>query len=417
MDIVRKKTKKRNSKVLIAGTLCAAAIVSMALFLSSGSASYLVDRNSLLIGTVERGDLNITVRGTGVLAPKDIRWIATNVPGRVDRILKKAGAVVKKGELLFELSNPELEQQLVEARWELQALESEMSARRVSLESELLDQEIAVINEHLNYERSQLTLNAQKELLDKGFDAISKIDFEAVKMNVTQYQQRWKLEQQRLDKRKQNLIAQIDASNARLNMMRKSVARIEQQVASLKVTASMDSIVQAVPMELGQEVGAGTNLALLARSDLYIAELMVPEKQIKDVVVGQAVLLDTRVSKIQGKVQRIDPTVMNGSVRIDVELQGQLPKEVRPELTVDGIISIHTIPNTLFVKRPMFANSFTQANVYRIDSEGKSANVQSVKFGHMSTHYIQVEQGLDEGQNIIVSDASAWQQHQQIRIN
>ncbi|MCF2857596.1 HlyD family efflux transporter periplasmic adaptor subunit [Pseudoalteromonas sp. SMS1] len=417
MDIVRKKKNKTNKKAISIGALVVATFVGFLFLFNTSNASYLVDKNSLLIGTVERGDLNITVRGTGVMVPKDIRWIATNVPGRVERILKKAGAVVKKGDLLFELSNPQLQQQLAEAKWELQALESETRARRVALESELLDQEIAVMNEKLNFERSQLTLNAQKELFDQGFDAISKIDFEEVKMNVHQYEQRWTLEQQRLDKRRENLQAQIDASEARLNMMLRSVERIEQQVANLKVTATMDSIVQEMPMELGQEVNAGTNLALLARSDLYIAELRIPEKLIKDVVVGQSVLLDTRSSKIEGKVQRIDPTVVNSSVQVDIELVGDLPKEVRPELTVDGVIEINTIPNTLFVKRPMFANSFSQSNVYRIDNKGQHADMQAVRFGHMSTQYIQIEQGLNEGQRIIVSDASAWEQHKQIRIN
>lgn len=417
MDIVRQNKKKVSKKMQIIGALLAITTVGLVFFLNTSNASLLVDKNSLLVSTVERGDLNITVRGTGVMVPKDIRWIATNVPGRVERIIKKAGAIVKRGDLLFELSNPQLQQELAEAKWELQALESETRANRVSLESELLDQEIVVMNEKLNYERSQLTLNAQEELFEKGFDAISKIAYEEVKMNVGQYKQRWNLEQERLEKRRENLAAQLEASEARFNMMLRSVKRIEQQVANLQVTATMDSIVQEMPMELGQEVNAGTNLALLARSNLYIAELQIPEKLIKDVQIGQEVVLDTRSSQIKGKVQRIDPTVVNSSVQVDIELLGSLPKEVRPELTVDGVIEINTIPNTLFVKRPMFANSFSKSKVYKLDSEGRHADMHTVQFGHMSTQHIQIEQGLEEGQRIIVSDASSWEQHQQIRIN
>jgi len=174
--------------------------------------------------------------------------------------------------------------------------------------------------------------------------------------------------------------------------------------------------VQEMPMELGQQVNGGTNLAMLARSDHFIAELRIPEKQIKDVMIGQKVTLDTRSSKIQGIVQRIDPAVVNNSVQIDVELLGVLPKEVRPELTVDGVIEIAIIADTLFVKRPMYANSFSQANIYLIDSEGSYANKHQVKFGHMSSQYIQIEQGLAEGENIIISDSSSWEKHQQIRI-
>jgi multidrug efflux pump subunit AcrA (membrane-fusion protein) len=418
MDIVRPNRKKKLGKKMqiIISLLIALTLIFVFLF-NKSSASYLVNKDSLLIGTVERGELNISVRGSGVLVPEDIRWIAINTPGRIERILKKAGAIVKKGDLLLELSNPQLQQQLTEAQWELQALEAETQARKVSLESGLLDQEIAVINEKLNHERTLLTLNAQEELLGQGIVAVSKIDHEEVKIDVTQFKQRWNLEQKRLDKRRENLNAQIKANEARLNSMRKSVQRIQQQVDSLKVKATMDSIVQEMPMELGQQVNAGTNLALLARTDLFIAELRIPEKQIKDVIIGQKVTLDTRSSVIQGIVQRIDPAVVNSSVQIDVELLGTLPKEVRPELTVDGVIDITTIANTLFVKRPMFANSFSQSSIYLLNNEGNYADKHEVKFGHMSSQYIQVERGLVEGESIIVSDSSSWEKHQQIRIN
>ena len=418
MDIVRSsKRSKRSKKAQIIISLLIFVTLILVFAFNRSSASYLVNKDSLLIDTVQRGELEISVRGTGILVPKDIRWIAINVAGRVERVFNKAGAEVKKGDLLLELSNPQLQQELTQARWELQALEAETQARKVSLESDLLDQEIAVINEKLNHERAQLTLSAQKSLLNQGIDVISKIAYEEVKINVMQYKQRWALEQQRLDKRRENLNAHLKANQARLNSMRKSVQRIQQQVESLHVKATMDSIVQEMPMELGQQVNAGTNLAKLARNDLFIAELRIPEKQIKDVIIGQRVILDTRSSKIQGIVQRIDPTVINSSVQIDVEIIGPLPKEARPSLTVDGAIEIAKIPNTLFVKRPMFANSFSQSNIYLIDNEGSYANKYPVKFGQMSSQYIQIEHGLAEGGRIIISDSSSWQEHQQIRIN
>ncbi|GGI96507.1 secretion protein HlyD [Shewanella hanedai] len=416
MDIVRpnKKPKLTRTTQLIAILV----VVTLGLFFlfNTSRASFLASRDSFLIGTVQRGDLNISVRGTGVLAPEDIRWIATNVPGRIERVLRKAGAIVKKGDLLLALSNPQLQQALTESQWELKALAAQTQAQKVSLESDLLDQEIAVINEKLNLDKAQLTLDALSKLLAQDIDVISKIAYEEVKIDVMQFRQRWQLQQQRLDKRRQNLHAQVDASEARLNIMRKSVQRIEQQVDSLNVRATMDSIVQEMPMELGQQVSAGTNLAMLARSDRYIAELRIPEKQIKDVIIGQKVTLDTRSSKIAGVVQRIDPAVINSSVQVDVQLLGSLPKEVRPELTVDGVIEIATIGDTLFVKRPMFVNGFNQASIYLIDHEGSYANKLPVKFGHMSSQYIQIEQGLKEGDSIIVSDSSSWETHPQIRI-
>ncbi|WP_102795268.1 efflux RND transporter periplasmic adaptor subunit [Bowmanella denitrificans] len=418
MDIVQSKKARRMSRKTTLSLVALSALVAAALLLfNTDSAAYLADRNSLLIDTVQRGDLHVRVRGNGVLVPKDIRWITTDVPARVERIVKRAGAKVQQGDVLMELANPQLQQQLLEAQWELQALEAETLARRVSLESDLLDQEIAVVNESLNHQRARLTLEAQEALLGQGIVAISKIDYEEVRINVAQYKQQWELEQKRLQKRQENLQAHMLANEARLSRMRKVVQRIQEQVDGLRVKASMDSIVQDMPLELGQQVSAGSNLALLARSDLFIAQLRIPEKQIKDVLIGQPVTLDTRTSQIQGKVLRIDPAVVNSSVQIDVELSGELPKEVRPELTVDGEINIATIPDTLFVRRPMYASSFSQSTVYRLDPQGQNANQQPVTFGHMSSQFIQVQAGLNEGDSIIVSDASGWAQHQQIGIN
>ncbi|QZO14973.1 efflux RND transporter periplasmic adaptor subunit [Pseudoalteromonas piscicida] len=418
MDIVRKDKKKGVGRRVKWALVMVFSLTLVTVFLlNTTNASYLANKESLLIDSVKRGDLHINVRGTGVLVPKEKRWIAVSVSGRVERILKKPGAVVKQGELILELSNPHLVQQMEEAKWELQALQSEVQARKVALESELLDQEIRVMNEKLSFERSKLTLNAQQELLEKGFDALSKIDFEEVKMDVMQYEQQWMLEKQRLEKRKENLAAQVEASEARLGMMQQVVNRYAQQVDSLKVTATMDSIIQEVPIELGQEVSAGTNLALLARSDIFIAELRIPEKQIKDVALGQRTILDTRSSKIEGSVLRIDPIVSNGSVQVDIELTSALPKEARPELSVDGVIEINTIPNTLFVRRPMFANSFSQMEIYILETSGDFAVKHPVNFGFMSSQYIQIEGGLKEGEQVIVSDASNWKQHERIQIN
>jgi multidrug efflux pump subunit AcrA (membrane-fusion protein) len=199
--------------------------------------------------------------------------------------------------------------------------------------------------------------------------------------------------------------------------MRKTLERVQTQVDDLTVRASIDAIVQAMPMELGQQVNTGTNLARLAKRDEFIAELRIPESQIQDVVIGQSVMLDTRSSQVQGFVTRIDPTVNNGVVQVDVELAEAAPSEARPELTVEGIIEIMHIPNTLYVKRPMFAKNYGTTQVYLVDGEGDYANKQNVTFGKASSTYIEIKNGLELGQEIIVSDVSEWETHQQIRIN
>jgi len=418
MDIVRPKQKKTlNSKVLsIVGVVSCAALV-LAYSYSGSAGSYTIDKDTLLIEQVQQGELNVTVRGIGVLVPKDIRWIATDVQGRVERILIKPGAQVKAGELLLELSNFQLVQQLEETKWELEALEAETLAQKVSLESDLLDQQAAVINAKLSYQRAMLTLDAQKTLLDQGSGVISKIVHEEVKIEVAQQKQRWQLEIKRLAKRNENLAAQTVAYQARLNRMRRILQRVQTQVNGLHVKATMDSIVQEMPVELGQQVNSGTNLARLARKGQFIAELRIPEKLIQNVTLDQTVTIDTRTSKIQGRVSRIDPAVINGSVQIDVELIGPMTSEARPALTVEGVIEVAHLADTLFVKRPMFVKSFSQATVYLLDKDGQNASKQIVQFGQVSSKYVQINAGLSLGANIIVSDTSNWEEHQQINLN
>jgi len=418
MDIVRsKQKKKRNIKQWFIVAAVSVTAFILIVNLSANSSTYHVDKSEILIAEVQRGQFNISVRGVGVLVPKDIRWVATNVEGRVERILIKAGAKVKKGDLLLELSNPQLVQQLEETKWQLEEMVAETNAQNVALASELLDQEAAVINEKLNHERALLTYNAQKKLLDKGTVAVSHIAHEEVKIDVAQYKERWQLELKRLNKKKESLTAQAKAYQARLNRMHKIYQRAQQQVEHLKVHATMDSIVQAMPMELGQQVRVGSNLARLARSGEFIAELRVPEKQIKDVELGQSVTVDTRNSKIAGIVQRINPIVENGSVQVDIELVGDMPKDARPDLTVNGVIAIANIEDTLFVKRPMFASENSKAIAYLLTEDGSQADKVSIQFGHTSTRYIQITSGLVAGNNIIISDITAWEKQQTIDVN
>lgn len=418
MDIVRSKSSNKSKQVgIVAALFVAVLFVAGYGFTSISTGAYSLQEDMLLTDTVQRGALTVSVRGMGVLAPKDVRWLATRVDGKVERIHAKAGALVSQGDLILELSNPQLLQQLDETRWELDEMSAQTQALRVSLESLVLDQEAAVINEKLNYERSLLTLNAQNTLLKQGVNAVSQIDHEAIKIEVAQNKQRWELAIKRLAKQEENVAAQMLANSARVKRMERTLQRVQEQVDSLNVRASIDAIVQAMPMELGQQVNAGTNLARLAKRDEFIAELRIPENQIQDIVIGQSVSLDTRTSKVQGIVQRIDPSVSNGVVQVDVELLGDSPKEARPELTVEGIIEVAFIEDTLFVKRPMFAKSYGNSLVFLLSAAADSASKHNVTFGKASSQYIEVTSGLSAGQTIIVSDVSNYEMHQEISIN
>lgn len=417
MDIVRDTKKSKRKPMLMAGAIGVVALSTLAFVFKPSNASYVVDRDALLVATVEQGDMKVRVRGTGVLASKDIRWLATDVAGRVERIVTKAGAVVKKGDVILELSNPQLVQQMEDYQWQLEEMEAETTALEVSLESQLLDQETVVLNEKLNYERAKLTFDAENTLLTQGVIAISKIKHQEAKIEVNRFKQRWDLEKKRLAKRRENLDAQRLSYQAKLKRLRHSLARAQTQVDNLTVRASMDSIVQEMPLELGQQVNPGNNLARLARSGLFIAELRIPEKLIKNVKLSQSVTVDTRSSEIKGHIIRIDPAVVNGTVQVDVDLVGELPIEARPDLTIDGVIDIADIENTLYVKRPMFAKNDTTSKVYVLDQASQYAVKRDITYGQTSNQFIEIKSGLKPGDSIVVSDVTAWQTHQKVSIN
>ncbi|KPH63793.1 RND transporter [Pseudoalteromonas porphyrae] len=417
MDIIRKKQKAANKKPYIIAGICLVLVMVIWQISRSNVSNIIATKDTLLIDTVKRGQFEVTVRGIGVLVPKDIRWVATNISGRVEAIYAKAGASVKVDDILMVLSNPELEQQLEESQWELEEMKAQLHAQKIALESQVFDQEALVINSQLNYERALLTLNAQESLIAQDIVAVSKIAHEEVKIDVNQFKQRWLLEQKRLLKSRENMQAQIKAFSARSKRMQHIVSRMQSQVDGLTVKATIDSIVQEMPLELGQRVNAGTNLARLAKSGEFLAELRVPEKQVSHVALGQHVTIDTRANITTGIVKRIDPAVINGSVQVDVELVGDIPKEARPELSVDGIIEIAKLDDVLFVKRPMFAKANSTGTIYALDTANEYAQSTTVEFGQMSATHIEIKQGLATGNNIVVSDVSAWDGHQQIKIN
>ncbi|WDE08328.1 HlyD family efflux transporter periplasmic adaptor subunit [Thalassomonas viridans] len=380
-------------------------------------ADFAVDSDTLVIGQVKQGKFSVSVRGSGVLVPDNIQWLSANVDARVERILVKPGKTVSKGDLIVELTNPKLVQLLEETRWELEAVTAENEAERVIQESALLDQKTLVLNARLDYDSSKLEQDAQSELFEKNTGAVSKIDYERTRLETIQFKQRWQIQKQRLAKMTENLKVQNNARDARLKKMRKTLERVRQDVNSLKIYASIDSVVQDVPVEAGQRIGMGGNIAKLARQDSLIAELQVPELQIRDVEIGQKVVIDTRNNKAHGVVTRVDPAVVNGNVQVDVSFNGGLPADARPDLTVDGEIKIAEISDTLYVRRPLFAQSQTSASLYKLTADGNFASRVKVKLGKGSVDEIQIIEGLAPGEKIIISDPSSWESYPKVRLN
>ena len=317
----------------------------------------------------------------------------------------------------MELTNPLLQQIAEETRWELEAFTAESRALDVSLQTQLLDQKATVLNAQMLYESTKLRLDAEESLLNKGKGTVSMLDYKKSKLETRQYKLRWDIEVERYAMLEENKTAQLAAKHARLNKLAKTLNRAEDQVASLRVTATIDGVVQEMPLEPGQRIAIGGNIAKLARQDQLIAELKIPERQIRDVMIGQMAIVDTRLNKIKGRVVRIDPAVTNGTVQVDIEFDQPLPPEARPDLSIDGTIVINQLPNTLYVGRPTFAQSKSAGVIYKMTTDGKYAEKATVRFGVGSSNQIQIIDGLNLGDQIILSDHTAWEHISKIAIN
>lgn len=404
MDIIRTPEKKpfRYLKSIITVVTVIALLIIVRKNYSSDQ--FGMSKEDIIIAEVKQGDFTVKVRAPGVLTPKDIRWISSSVSGRAEKVWVKPGAQVKAGDLLFELSNPELKRSLEEMRWELEAQTSETQAETINLEAQLLDQKAAVFNAKLNFDSTTLQLKAETSLLNNGAQVISAISHETTKLEHQQMLQRWQMQQQRANKMAQQVAAQKIALNARLEKMRKILQSIEEQVDSLKVTASIDSVVQEVAIELGQQVSTGNNLAKLAKQKDLIAELQIPEMLIKEVALGQSVVIDTRSNQIAGKVIRIAPAVYDNAVHVDVELIGALPNDARPDLSIDAEITVAEISNSLYVQRPNFAQSHRELSIFKVNEAGTTALRTTISLGQGSVREIEVKGGLALGERIIVSE-------------
>jgi multidrug resistance efflux pump len=382
-----------------------------------GNASYFIERSSVVTAKVEQGDFRVNVRATGVLKPLNIRWVSSQVSGRAEQVFVKAGAEVNEGDVLVQLSNPELHRNLEKARWELEAKKAESHVAFVMLESQMVELENSVLSAKYSYQSAKLKLDAETELLAQGNATVSALEYQRSQLTVKQQMQFWHAQQQKTEKMKANMAATKIAQQARIGLVENNYQRVKEQVAALQVRSSTSGVVQQVSLELGERAQVGDSVALVADQKTLFAELQVQEVRVRDIALGQLVTIDTRTSEIIGEVTRIDPAVKSGMVLVDVKLISDLPAEARPELTIDGLIAISHIENALYVKRPVYAPRYTKVALYKLSQDQQFASKFSVGLGQSSVNKIQIVEGLMLGDEIIISDTSNWQEHQEIKIN
>jgi len=418
MDIIKtKKTpfyKKKAAVFSMAAALFAGAVYGVA---QVDFASATVKRSNLLTAEVKAGEFTIKVSGHGVLAPRDVRWVASNVEGKVEKILMKPGAAVNQGDLIVELANPELKQKVEELQWERTALEAELAALKVSQQTKLLDMQASLLQTKMAYDKANMRLQAEEQLIQKGNATVSRLDYESSKLTVSQLKETLAIDKRREMQLGENLKANLTAQQARLEKLNKTIERAEFQLASLKVVAPVSGILQAMPLELGQRVSLGSNVAKFAKQDDLIAELKIPELKASAIALGQSVAIDTRFNTIMGTVKRIDPAVVEGTVQVDVELETPLPQEARPDLSVDGDIIVAKKSNTLFVRRPAFSQAERTLSAFKLVENGRYVEKVAVTYGKASSTEIEIVTGLAVGDQVVISEQSEFSRHARVALN
>ena len=373
-----------------------------------------VDRSGVLIDAVKRGPMLREVRGLGTLVPEDVRWIPASAEGRVERILILPGSLVKADSVILELSNPDLELLALQAESLARQAEAQYTELKVRLQSQALDQKAAAARVQADYEQAKMQADTNGELARQGL--IADLTRKLSDVAARELGNRNSIEQERLSIASEAVDAQLAVQRA-LVLQRRAEANLRRsQARALAIRPGIAGMLQQVPVEQGQRVTIGANLARVAVPDRLKAVIRVPETQAKDVQIGQLAAVDTRNGIVKGKVSRIDPAAQNGTVTVDVALEGELPQGARPDLTVDGTIELERLTDILYVSRPAQAQPNGTVGLFKLDPDNVGATRVKVGLGRSSVSTIEVTSGLVAGDQVVLSDTSAWDAYDRIRL-
>jgi len=372
-----------------------------------------VERSTVWPDTVKRGEMIRNVRGLGTLVPEDIVSIPATTDGRVEKKLL-AGQTVRADTILLELSNPELQAAAVDAEWQVKAAEAGYTDLKVRLESQRLDQEAALATTQSNYDGAKLRADRDEALYKDGL--IVELNMKISKNAAEDLRNRYEIDKKRLNNSGESIQAQLASQQTRIEQLRAAYQLKKSQVDALKVRAGTDGVLQQVMVEIGQRVGQGTPLAKVVQPWRLKAALQIQETQAKDVLLGQPVEIDTRNGIVKGKVTRIDPSVINGTRTVDAAILEELPKGAVPDLSVEGTIELERLKDVLYVGRPVFGQPQSTVSLFKLGPDGKLASRTQVKFGRTSVTYIEILDGLRVGDQVLLSDMSAYDGQDRIEL-
>ncbi len=417
MDVPREgvAAKKRKRRILIiAGSVLGLILATIAISRLKPAVPS-VDRSTVWIDTVKRGPMVRQVRGLGTLVPEEIRWIPANTEGRVEKIIVWPGTNVEPDTVILELTSPELEQAAHDAESKATAAEAELTSVRATLQREVLDQESTTARVHSEYEQAKMERETNDRLAKNGL--IAELDYKTSKVKEEELANRDAIEQKRLAFSRDSIEPQIASKQAAVDQAKQLAKLKSDQVEALHVRAGMSGVLQQLPVQIGQRVKVGDNLARVADPTKLKAQVKIAETQAKDIQINQQAVIDTRNGTVKGHVTRVDPAVEQGTVTVDVAFDDVLPKGARPDLSVDGTIELERLDNVVYVGRPAFGQENNTVGMFKLVGGSSEAVRTPVKLGKSSVNTIEILDGLQPGDQVILSDTSAWDAHERIRLN
>ena len=418
MDIARPEIKRqKRRRQIIWSVVALVVLVGVTVGISRlKPAAPTVDRSTIWTDTVKRGSMLRQVRGLGSLIPshEDVRQIPAETEATVIRIDKLPGSQVTADTILVEMVNPQLEQEALDAQLQVKAAQAEYQSLRVKLDSDLMNEKAGAATVNADYNEAQRQAQTDKSLYDLG--VISGLAAKASAGKAQEMVTRDQIEDERLKVNKEAIASQLAVQQAKVDQMRALAQLKQEQLDKLKVKAGVDGVLVEMPLQVGQHVLPGTELAKIVQPNHLMAELKIPETQARDVQIGEPASVDTHNGVIAGEVSRVDPAVQNGTVTVDVKLTGELPKGARPDLSVDGTIDLEKLDNVLYVGRPAFGQESSTISMFKLDPTGNNASRVQVKTGKASVNQIEIDSGLKEGDTVILSDMSRWDNTDRVRL-
>ncbi len=417
MDVPREgvAAKKRKRRIIIISASAVGLILATFALSRLKPAAPSVDRSSVWIDTVKKGPMVRQVRGLGTLVPEEFRWLPTTTEASVEKILIWPGTKVEPGDVILELTSPELEQSAHEAESKAKGAEAELASEKATLQRELLDQESKAAVAHSAYEQAKMERQTNDQLAKNGL--VAELVYKTSKIKEEECQKTDDIEQKRWNFSRDSIEPQLASKQAAVDQANQLAKLKLDQVEALHVKAGMSGVLQALPVQVGQRVKPGDNLARVADPSKLKAQIKIAETQAKDIQPNQQAVIDTRNGVVKGHVKRIDPAVEQGTVTVDVAFDEELPKGARPDLSVDGTIELERLDNVVFVGRPAFGQENNTVGMFKLVPGSNEATRTPVKLGKSSVNTIEILSGLNPGDQVILSDTSAWDSHERIRLN